>query len=162
MTVAVRRWLKVTSSEGVKLTPDDLWPLRHQAFRTALAIVGQRELAEDIVQDVFVKALNHGEPVRHVEAWLRTLVVRASLNALRRPTSQTLATDVPDDGTFEEAVLVRAALQKLSPDSRTILALAYFESLSHREIAELLDIPEGTVASRLHTARAAFQKEWNR
>jgi RNA polymerase sigma-70 factor (ECF subfamily) len=144
------------------LTPDDVWPLRHRAFRTALAIVGQRELAEDIVQDVLVKALDHGEPVWNVEAWVRTLVVRASLNALRRPTPQILASDPTDNATFEDAVLVRDALAKLSPESRTILALAYFESLNHREIAELLDVPEGTVASRLHTARAAFQKEWNR
>lgn len=163
MTSALRRWLKVSSSVGVVITPDELWPLRHKALRTSLAIVGQRELAEDIVQDVFLRAIGHREPVRHVEAWLRTLVVRASLNAVRRPTSVTITEDLTEAGTsFEESAMVRIALQSLPPQSRAILALAYFEGLSHREIAELLEIPEGTVASRLSTARAAFEQEWNR
>lgn len=162
MAIALRRRIKSTGAVGERITPEALWALRHQAYRTALSIVGQRELAEDIVQDVFVKAIEHREPVVHLEAWLRTLIVRQAINTLRRPSSQSLTVDTAEEGSFEDAILVRAALDKLDPATRALLALAYVDGLSHKELAEMFEIPEGTVSSRLHAARAAFNKEWNR
>jgi RNA polymerase sigma-70 factor, ECF subfamily len=162
MAIALRRRIRSTSTVGEQITPEALWALRHRAFHIAIAILGQREQAEDVVQDVFVKALDHREPVLHLEAWLRTLIVRTAINTLRRPSSQSLETDVAEDGSFEDSILIRAALDKLSPETRVLLALAYVEGLTHKELADMLDIPEGTVASRLHAAKAAFHKEWNR
>lgn len=162
MAIALRRRIKLTGAEGERITPEALWALRHRAYHIALSIVGQRELAEDIVQDVLVKALDHREPVAHLEAWLRTLVVRHAINALRRPSGQAFESETIREGSFEDGVLVRAALDKLDPETRALLALAYVDGLSHKELAEMFEIPEGTVASRLHAARAAFHKEWNR
>lgn len=55
---------------------------------------------------------------------------------------------------------VQAALDKLSPTMREIVLLAYFQRLSYAQMAEDLQIPLGTVKSRLHSAVAAFAREW--
>jgi RNA polymerase sigma-70 factor (ECF subfamily) len=55
---------------------------------------------------------------------------------------------------------VQAAVQRLSPTLREVLLLAYFQKLSYSQIADALEIPLGTVKSRLHAAVAAFAKSW--
>lgn len=72
--------------------------------------------------------------------------------------------DVPSpDSAMDERErdnLVQRALQGLSPTMREILLLAYFQRLSYAQMAEDLQIPLGTVKSRLHAAVAAFAKRW--
>lgn len=69
----------------------------------------------------------------------------------------------PDAGmdSRERDVLVQQALEGLPPALREILVLAYFQRLSYVQIADDLEIPLGTVKSRLHAAVAAFAKRWN-
>lgn len=56
---------------------------------------------------------------------------------------------------------VQQAIQQVSPTLREVLLLAYFQRLSYMQIAELMDIPLGTVKSRLHAAVASFAKHWH-
>jgi RNA polymerase sigma-70 factor (ECF subfamily) len=56
---------------------------------------------------------------------------------------------------------VRNVLADLAPEHRAVLVLRDLDGLSEAEVAELLDVPEGTVKSRLHRARAAFTRRWS-
>lgn len=93
---------------------------------------------------------------------MRTIAIRRALTHLKK---QKMWTDLdefqpgkPDHA--DERLAVDHALQRLKPVHRTMLGLAIGEGMTHSEIAEALDIPEGTVASRLHHARNAFRKIW--
>ena len=59
-----------------------------------------------------------------------------------------------------ERLAVFETLRKLDPEQRALLGMALNQGLSYREIGEALDIPEGTVASRLNAAKKAFQRKW--
>jgi len=157
MTATARmqlRWTGARSAASVAL--------RSHAFRLALAIVNDRDLAEDIAQEAMIK-LHQNPGVVAPEAWLRRVVTNLALNALRsqREVSLELDRPAPDPG-HEERMQVERTLQRLSPEQRVVLALALGEGLTYLEIAETLEIPEGTVASRLAAAKDAFRKEWDR
>jgi RNA polymerase sigma-70 factor (ECF subfamily) len=68
-------------------------------------------------------------------------------------------TELPDLAT---ALDVWAALADLTPEQRAVLVLRDLEGLGESEVARLLDLPEGTVKSRLHRSRAAFARRWDR
>ncbi|MCO5296274.1 MAG: RNA polymerase sigma factor [Fimbriimonadaceae bacterium] len=131
-------------------------------FRLALAILGSPELAEDAAQEALVRAARNRNKLAHVDdpkAWLRRIVVRCSLTLLGERRGDSIA----EGGSLpacETEVAVRDALSRLDPADRALLALTHFEGLAYAEVAELLHIPMGTVASRLHRAREAFRKEW--
>jgi RNA polymerase sigma-70 factor (ECF subfamily) len=57
---------------------------------------------------------------------------------------------------------IRASVDRLPEFLREVLILAYYQGLKYREIAEILDIPVGTVKSRLHAALVKLQEEWSR
>jgi RNA polymerase sigma-70 factor (ECF subfamily) len=59
-----------------------------------------------------------------------------------------------------EMLAVFEVLKRLTPEHRALLGMAINQGLSYREISEALDIPEGTVASRLSAAKKAFQRKW--
>ncbi|MFZ4506611.1 MAG: RNA polymerase sigma factor [Fimbriimonas sp.] len=137
---------------------------RPAIFRIALSILASREWAEDLTQDVMLRLLRDPEKLKNADvplAWVRTVTVRATLTALeaKRPTTN-LPPDVPGPEFDEQAVAVAQTLARLKPEYRAILALSHGEGLTTREIADTLGIPEGTVGSRLHAARAAFRATW--
>ena len=89
------------------------------------------------------------------------VVVRCAMTALSQATTHaTIDGAVDEDPT--NALAVRQTLNRLEPSERAILALSHFEELSYAEIGKALDIPVGTVASRLHAARESFRKEWRK
>lgn len=140
---------------------DFLRDARPWAYRLALAVVGIAEVAEDVAQESIVRAwrsqgkLTQADDMR---AWLRTVVVRQAITALKRRTFS----EIPEVAAKDEepSMQVRAVLMTMPPETRALLALAYFEGLTYAELAEVLGIPEGTVASRLHAAKSAFRTEW--
>lgn len=140
---------------------DFLRDARPWAYRLALAVVGTPDLAEDVAQEAMVRAWRaQGTLARATDmrAWLRRVVVRQAVTALgRRRTVELPETAAPN---LEPSLHVRAILSTLPPEARALLALAYFEGLTYAELAAALEIPEGTVASRLHAARAAFRAAW--
>jgi RNA polymerase sigma-70 factor, ECF subfamily len=146
-------------------------------YRTALRLAGGRPAdAEDLLQDASLRAFERFGSLRSPEAarsWLFTILIRTHLNRerSRRRRPETVEADL-DEGAFEQALArwpsatpeevfareqlgdqLRAALDALDGDLRTVVNLVDVEGFSHREVAEMLQVPEGTVASRLFRAR---------
>lgn len=137
---------------------------RGESFRLALRITGNPTLAEDVVQTAFLRLLQTPElPMLLPELikYVRRTVTNCSIDILKRQQPQIeLSESLPNT---EDPVLdfeIRQALSQLSVDHQAILALAHGEGYSYREIAETLEIPIGTVGSRLNHARAEFKKIW--
>jgi RNA polymerase sigma-70 factor, ECF subfamily len=133
-----------------------------ELFGFALGALGERELAEEVVQDVFARAWRSAgdyDPRRaSVRTWLyaitRNRIVDARRRAAVRPGLAREAEEHPPaelDHQLEQAVLrwqIAAALARLSPEHREVIRLAHFGGLTLREIAERRGIPLGTVKSR--------------
>ncbi len=138
--------------------------------RLATAIVLDREVADDVVQDSLLAAWQGIGRLRDpalFRTWLRRIVINRARNALRRPRSLRLVDAVgPIDSPvvadpsneWSDALAVEAAMRDLSPDQRVCAALYYLERRRIADIAELLGIPAGTVKSRLHAARARLRE----
>lgn len=150
---------------------------RHQTRLVALCqrLLGDREEALDAAQEVFVRAFRHAGRVRprgQMFTWLYRIAVNHCLNRLRRRKIVRFLSLGPADpdgpegrATFEPAAdgadpervalarerwrTTRSAIDRLPPGQRVVLALARFEGLSQRQIAETLGITEGAVESRL-------------
>ena len=127
----------------------------------ALRILRNTTEAEDVVQEVFIQVWRQAErfdPSRgSPEAWLCTIARTRALDRLRRRTARReeasdAAPGVSAVPRTEEALAVRKALEGLSADQRHALELAYYEGLTHTEIAARLGEPLGTVKTRIRTA----------
>lgn len=140
---------------------------RHGAalFALALRVLGNRDEAEEVLQDGFVKIWQEAatyDPERAgFRAWACTLVRNRALDVLRRrgtaarnlekSAEAPVAATGPDAaaGASEDAARIRAALVELPDAQRTALELAYFEGLTHVEIAARTSAPLGTVKTRI-------------
>jgi RNA polymerase sigma-70 factor, ECF subfamily len=133
-----------------------------ELFGFAANALGDRELAEEVVQDVFAQLWRHAGRYdgrrASVRTWLyaiaRNRIVDAHRRAAARPEraeDDTLATASEIDAALDQAVLrwqVSAALARLSPAHREVIRLAHYGGLTMREIAERTGVPLGTVKSR--------------
>jgi len=138
--------------------------VRPWLFRLALAITAHPDLAEDAAQEALFRATRSAGILRRADepkAWLRKTTIRCALTALTK-VRPVVAGDraVANDPT--ESLAVRETLARLETTDRVMLALAHFEELTYAEIAEAMEIPVGTVGSRLFAAREAFRKEWRK
>ena len=141
--------------------------LRHRgrAFALAYQYLRDREEAMDVVQDAFIKAyqnLGKFSVQRRFGPWLLTIVRNLSIDTIRkrkRISPDGLPEVLPDPGSAERTVQkvlkgeVWNALQGLSPEQREIIFLKDYQGHSYVEISQIVDIPLGTVMSRLHHAR---------
>ena len=138
------------------------------AFSLAYRMCGRRSLAEDIVQDAFLslwRSSSSYEPGRgSVRSWVLSVVHNRAIDAFRRQGPRD-SRNVPDEGIAErlpapdatdveverrdDARQVRSALDELPPDQRQVIELAYFGGFTHAQIAEMLDLPPGTVKGRM-------------
>jgi RNA polymerase sigma-70 factor, ECF subfamily len=133
-----------------------------QLFGFACNALGDRELAEEVVQDVFARAWRHADDYDRrrasVRTWLYTIARNRVVDARRRAAVRPEVAGAAEpespaelDRTLEQAVLrwqVAAALARLSPEHREVIRLAHYGGLTLREIAERQGIPLGTVKSR--------------
>jgi len=139
----------------------------HQAvYRYAFRLSGSVTEAEDLTQEVFLIAHRKGGQIRSeqsVRSWLFAVLRNCFLKAKqkRRPVpaaSLKLNIDsIPEEVPGDEAIdreRLQMALDQLPPNYRVALVMFYFEDRSYREIAEELDLPIGTVMSRLARAKA--------
>ena len=147
---------------------------RGRAVRLAAHVLRRRpEEAEDVAQEAFVRAFRRLPRLRGDAGfgpWLFRIVVRLCLD--RRRAAHWNREVSPDDlGAWEARVapategldtrlLVGMLLDRLTPPMRAALVLRELEGLDYAEVAEALDIPVGTVRSRLHAARAQFRELW--
>ncbi len=140
-------------------------------YRTARSLTRNQADAEDLVQDTLLRAFRAIERFdgRYPRAWLMTIMRNANINRARKKTPDLL--DDPDltferstefaehDGPEETVVepvfdsAVAAAFDSLSPDFREVVELVDLNGLAYQEAADLIDVPVGTVMSRLHRAR---------
>jgi RNA polymerase sigma-70 factor (ECF subfamily) len=134
-------------------------------FNVSLRMVGNREDARDITQTVFLKAYeNLGSFDRRHKffSWVYRIMINESLNHLSRakrmePLDESMESRVagPDEECARNRLndSIQSALEELSPDYRQVIVLRHFAQLSYEEMSGVLEIPEKTVKSRLHTAR---------
>ena len=144
-----------------------------RAFSLAYRLLSHREDAEDLVQEAFMTALQRidsFEEGRPFGPWFFRILVNRGLNARKRRALR--ATDVIPDGTAtalcspdrdaERGELrdrLRAAMERLPERQRVIVQLFELEGFAGAEIAEILDIAEGTVRWHLHEARRALRAD---
>lgn len=137
---------------------------RELVFRTALAVCGEPDGAEDVAQEVLLVLVRSSNKLARLDnpiAWIRRVTIRCAIRQLRRARSaDRLPVDFASGRTDEEAVAVYAVLTSMQPEQRVLLGMALGQGLSYREIAEALGVPEGTVASRLNAAKKEFQRRW--
>jgi RNA polymerase sigma-70 factor (ECF subfamily) len=151
--------------------------------------LGDGDLAEDVFQNTFLQLYvksGQYEIGRPVRPWLYTIATHQAIDALRRNGRHQAASlsqnqrELPDGevrsllelletrgpGPLESAQgeerreRVRASVDQLPDFLRQVVILAYYQGLKYREIADILDIPVGTVKSRLHAALMKLQEAW--
>jgi RNA polymerase sigma-70 factor (ECF subfamily) len=144
-------------------------------WRYALRLTGDRARAEDVVQETLLKAWRHPSVTddvdRSARAWLFT-VARNMIIDERRSARYRKETGVADPGLVADAtasagpddadtaldrILLTTALSQLSDEHRAVVRRAYYQGWTTGQIAADLQIPEGTVKSRLHYAVRALR-----
>lgn len=147
---------------------------KNLVFKTAYLLLGNTHDAEDALQEIFVKVhkslsdfqLSKGA----FTTWIHRITVNHCLNWRRKrrlvtlpldevsPTSLTDHAPSPESRLGEEAT-VQQALSQLSEKQRVVVILRYYWNMSYAEISQILDIPVGTVKSRLNLALKTLRKE---
>jgi len=148
---------------------------RRMVFRTAIAITGDSEAAADLSQDVFLRLhrfADHIDPLRPLEPWLYRMTTNLSYTWVERrqrwlrpleDVADWLAGARKDTPAYQAEMddswrQVQQAVLALPLSHRGVVVLYYVNDLSLLEISEILDIPVGTVKSRLHYGRQALKR----
>ena len=143
---------------------------RAKIFQHCLGIVKDEELAEDLVQETFIHAFTHLDTFRMQSTfytWVYRIAHNLSLNFLKKDKrgrerelkEEIFVTELKEeveDDQFNEAL--QEALKTLPSKQRIVFEMFYLEHIPHKEIAARLDIPPGTVRSRLFNARKNLHK----
>ncbi len=143
-------------------------------YRQAYYLAGNRDDAEDMVQDTYVKARRSFHTLKDsakCKPWLNSILYRIFIDEYRRKKHYVELTDVPaqepedDDSRWPEGVTaegIKTALESLDPKYRLPLVAHYLSGQSYQEIADTMEIPLGTVMSRIHRAKRTVKKEFAR
>jgi RNA polymerase sigma-70 factor (ECF subfamily) len=151
--------------------------------------LGDPHLADDVFQTTFVQVFAKAgqyEPGRPVRPWLYAIATNQAIDAMRRAgrhpavSLEQMETDAEGDrrglldlleareadpfdnvDAAETRELVRACVERLPDFLKQVLIMAYYQGLKYQEIADALDIPLGTVKSRLHAALVKLTEAWN-
>jgi RNA polymerase sigma-70 factor (ECF subfamily) len=137
-----------------------------RAFRAAYLVVHDAAAAEDIAQESFlaaVRALDRFDRRRPFGPWLHRIVVNRAIDwarsrALRAEAELVEEAAAPEPPDRSEADTVAAAIAALSPEHRAVIVLRYLLQYTPGEIADLLDLPRGTVNSRLRRGLDALKE----
>lgn len=149
---------------------------RQMVYRTALAIIGDPEVAADLLQDVFLRLYRFAHRIdteRPLTPWLYRVTANLAYSWMKRRNRLTRCLKemaewlsrerkiTPDHlaEQDEESFWVQRAVASLPITQRVVIVLYYVSDLSLQEISEILDIPVGTVKSRLHYGRRTLKKQ---
>lgn len=149
-----------------------------EVYYLALRQLRQREDAEDLAQEAFLRAyraLTQYDPMRPFGAWLYAITARLCIDAHRRRKVRPVSLTRPEEGTAaeereweipdtsegpearverqDEALRLSALVDRLPPDYRLAILLRHSQDLSYEEIAAATGVPLGTVKARIHRAR---------
>ncbi len=153
---------------------EDLVALLPNLRRFALSLCRRHDMADDLVQITAERAFaarDRFDPATRLDAWLFRILRNAWIDQTRRTKTQGTIVDIDDapdaatvDGTkiAEDALMLGAAgaaMADLPEDQRAVMLLICVEELSYKDAAEALDIPVGTVMSRLARARLAVAEK---
>ena len=160
-----------------EITPEifEMEAMRHldDLFRTAKRLTMNQTDAEDLVQETFMqawKSFDHYEPGTNCRAWLYKILFNKFDHYRRKKYTQAKYMQEADDLTFLSAVFtppipehltdteVIGALGRLPEHYRSVVLLADVQEFDYKEIAAILDIPIGTVMSRLNRGRTQLKK----
>jgi len=149
---------------------------RNMVYRTALMITGDHQAADDLLQDVFLRLHRfaaHFDLQRPLEPWLYRMTTNLSYDWVKRRSS--LARSLEDMADWlvgsgkntpyeaieqrDEWAQVQMAVSSLPLNQRVVVVLYYLNDLSVQDVAEILDVPVGTVKSRLHYGRLALKRK---
>jgi len=150
-----------------KFVRERVTSLRERLFRTAYAWCHNRALADDLVQETSLRALENAGQLQDTsaaDAWLFAILANSHRSYLRRAggDAEPQASDEPTDEEASPERLadreslvnyVRAAVARLNDDQRKVLTLVDLEGFSYTEVAAILEVPVGTIMSRLSRAR---------
>lgn len=156
-----------------------------RVYTLSLRWMGEREVAEEVAQDVFVALYRSLDRFRG-ESRLSTWIFRVTVNHCKnrrlyrrrrkmdlheplegtRPEDEGPVRQIPSEGPGTDRIvhvseaerILHEALERLDESHRAILVLRDVEDLSYEEIADILELPRGTVKSRLHRARAELAR----
>ena len=166
-----------------RLFEKEFMPHLDALYNFAYHLTLNEEDANDLVQDTFLKAfrfINSYERGTNAKAWLFKILKNSFINEYRRKTRQPGEVDFEEYVAFQDAEEgagvgdldmrdeifkgligdeVTQALNELPVDFRTILILCDIEGFSYEEMAKIIDIPIGTVRSRLHRARNLMKEK---
>jgi len=149
---------------------------KHMVYTLALKIVKNREDAEEVAQDSFIKAynaLNDFKGESKFSTWLYKIAYYRSLDYLKKNKRQveTTAIDISEEYNIasmddaldrmevkERAEIIKHAIEKLPADDAVLITLYYFETLSMNEISEVMEIPANTIKVRLFRGRKRLAK----
>ena len=182
-TAAETRRIAEEARDRVRFEEEAL-ELSDQVYRVARRMVSTREEAEDLVQDTYARAFRSWQqytPGTNLRAWLLRILTNLNIDRGRRvqrtPDQQPLEegdyhlynrleSTMADENPDEERVLERLsqnavvdALAEVPHDFRDVLVLIDIGEFSYAEAAQILDIPVGTVMSRLHRARRILKQQ---
>ena len=147
---------------------------REKIRALCIRMTGNVPLGEDLAQDVFARVFEKRREFRGASkfsTWLWRIAVNRCYDEMRRPAHRAKTESLDDENATvvldivmeartprdelaarEEAEMVRQALMQLPENYRAVLVLRHYENLKLREIAEVLEVPEGTVSSRMAEA----------
>jgi RNA polymerase sigma-70 factor (ECF subfamily) len=138
------------------------------SYRLASAILGDPTDARDAVHDAVLTAWQRWPSLRDpnsFEGWFKRIVVNTCRDRLRRASRRrtidldtlTIASTPDASGVVHAKIEIEQGLARLKPDDRIVLALRYYRDLKVEDIATLLDVPAGTVKSRLNHAHTRLR-----
>jgi len=165
--IATEADLVALSQQGDRAAFGDLVCQHRQGvINVVYRLCGDSELAQDAAQEAFIRAwknIHRYQPRSPFRNWVFRIATNAALDVLRRQRESIDIEHValksnrpnPEKATElqERAIFIQQAVLELPEASRSVIVLREYEEFSYREIAEILDIPIGTVMSRLNYAR---------
>ena len=131
-------------------------------YKTAKALLENEDDIEDALQDALETAYRSIESLqepKYFKTWMTRIVINKCYDILRKkrkiiPFESEFMDNIQKETNFDENVEMKLILEKLDKDFKEIVILYYYNDFKQEEIAKILEIPKGTVKSRLHRARA--------
>jgi RNA polymerase sigma-70 factor (ECF subfamily) len=147
-------------------------------YSLALRVLQNPGLAEEVTQDVFLKLWQQPDrwnpALGQFRSWLLVMTRHAAIDRLRKESRQVLAlpelydtngemngqTELTDDARWYDGQLLARLLIQLPPEQRQLIELAFYQGYTHSELAQKLNVPLGTVKTRLRTGLQKLKQLW--
>ncbi|QDU26654.1 ECF RNA polymerase sigma factor SigE [Anatilimnocola aggregata] len=141
-------------------------------YRTVYRLVGRNDV-DDVTQQVYLQVFRHIDQFKGlstVATWLCRIAINESLQHIRRRSNRKVAVLAVDPQDFnpprpadsDDRELLELAMSRIEPELKIVFVLREEEGLTYEQISEMLDLPEGTVASRINRARQQLKEHLTR